>query len=166
MNLEASSSPPSQEGEGLLPVHVTDRTYQERRRESLLRLAEQSPVLRQDIWAHVDLVSTNVAAERSRHGRRRIDGQAPRIAVVRASAGEGDHNDASQGALLASKSADGKPDSLTIQAEAAAYSYVHLSHCYIGQLADTFCEACGIDGHDLFTLHDAVFRQTALRRGD
>lgn len=142
MNLAASSSPPSQEGEGLRPVRETHRTYQERRREFILRLAEQSPAWRQDIWAHTELVITNVAAERSRHGQRRIDGQAPRIAVLRASAGEGDHNDASHVALLASKSADGRPDSLTIQTEAAAYSDVHLSHCHIGQLADTFCEAC------------------------
>jgi len=123
-------------------VHVTHRTYQERRRESILRLAEQSPALRQDIWAHADLVITHVAAERSRHGRRRIDGPAPCIAVFRTSTGEGDHHDASHGALLASKGVDGKPDLLTIQAEAAEYSDVHLSHCYIGQLADTFCEAC------------------------
>lgn len=81
MNLEASSSPASQAGEEP-SVHVTHRTYQERRREPILRLAEQSPALRQDIWAHADLVVMNVAAERSRHGRRRIDGQAPRIAVL------------------------------------------------------------------------------------
>ncbi len=44
--------------------------------------------------------------------------------------------------ILASKSADGKPDSLKIQAETSAYCDVDLSHLSTRQPAEAFCEAC------------------------
>ena len=40
-----------------MPVHVTHRAYQERLRKSIVRLVEQNPALRQDIWAYTDLVA-------------------------------------------------------------------------------------------------------------
>jgi len=50
----------------LLPVHVTHRAYQERQRESVVRLVAENPVLGKDIEAYADTIGLFYAMDPER----------------------------------------------------------------------------------------------------